>query len=191
MSPAELREACFHAAGTAVVGYVLGAGYDDIRVNDGWTWPAPVSQVDLTGWKITDGDRGEEEPPMDRAYEMVAAVHEAGGLAALKHGGLGAHQVNFVGIRTVDILDDPNVWAAVEPLAAYIEDTYEGDGCYGARHARRRGRRDQAAASLSLGCMAESMTIAGSPDSPVEDLASWSSGKPLSLTESGDTNGRS
>src|SRR5271167_2932615 len=42
MSPAELREACFHAAGTAVVGYVLGAGYDDIRVNDGWTWPAPV-----------------------------------------------------------------------------------------------------------------------------------------------------
>ena len=34
MSPAELREACICAAATAVVGYVLGYGYEDIAVHD-------------------------------------------------------------------------------------------------------------------------------------------------------------
>lgn len=58
MSPAELWETCIHAAATAVVAYVLGAGYEDIFVNDdGEPWTASSSKVFVKGWG--------ENPPAD------------------------------------------------------------------------------------------------------------------------------
>jgi hypothetical protein len=34
--------------------------------------------------------------------------------------------------QTAKLLDHPNVWKAIKALARFIENNYEGDGCYGA-----------------------------------------------------------
>src|SRR5208282_5346597 len=49
MSPAELRETCYRAAGTAAVAYVLGFVYRDAIVNDdGPGWPTMSSEVEIS-----------------------------------------------------------------------------------------------------------------------------------------------
>lgn len=133
LTPAELTEACYHAAATSVVAYVLGAGYTDIFVNDcSDGWPM-ASKVFVDGWG--------KKPPAD-ALERTAMVYEAGGLAVSKLRGTGVHvivgfltQPRFLvggDLDTRALIGNPAAWAAIEPLAAYIEDNYEGDGCYGA-----------------------------------------------------------
>ena len=136
MSPAELTEACYYAAGTAVVSYVLGYGYEDIAVHDdGEGWPTTMSDVDTARWPIGDdpGPAGDGEPSTDVAYRDIATIYEAGGLASLKHRGLGSHRVSIIDDTMGRVmLDEPKIWAAIEALAAYIEGNYEGDGVYGA-----------------------------------------------------------
>ena len=136
MPPTELREACFWAAGTAVVSYVLGYGYEDIAVHDdGEGWPTTMSDVDTARWPIGDdpGPAGDGEPSPDTAYRDIATIYEAGGLASLKHRGLGSHRVSIIDdTMGRAMLDDPKIWAAIEALASYIEDNSEGDGVYSA-----------------------------------------------------------
>ncbi len=130
MSPAELREACFHVAGAAVVSYVLGCVYEDAAVtDDGSPWPTPAAEIDLPVVESDpDGPWGAEFFSM-----AVPSIYEAGGLAALKLRGLGSHSVTYDGMRTdtIDILDDPKVWGAVEALAAHIEGQYDNNGDVG------------------------------------------------------------
>ena len=51
-------------------------------------------------------------------------------MAVAKRHGRGPHRINEN--RTPELLNDPVVWKTVEALAQFIEDNYEGDGCYGA-----------------------------------------------------------
>ena len=132
MSPAELREACICAAASAVVAYVLGYGYEDIAVyDDGGSW----STTDTARWPIGDdpGPMGRGEPSCDAAYCDIATIYEVAGLASRKHRGLGSHRVGLIDdAEGGAMLDDPKIWAAIEALAAFLEDNSEGDGCYGA-----------------------------------------------------------
>ncbi len=126
MSPAELKEACYRAAGTAAVGYVLGFIYEDAAVNnDGFGWPTMASEVDLG--PANEGD-------LFKFGTLKARVSEAGHLAALKHRGLGSHGLCLDGelTDTRGVLDDAKVWSAIEALAAFIEGNDDGDGYYSA-----------------------------------------------------------
>jgi hypothetical protein len=51
-------------------------------------------------------------------------------MAVAKRHGHGPHRINET--RTAELLDEPLVWKAIVTLAQFIEDNYEGDGCYGA-----------------------------------------------------------
>ena len=55
-------------------------------------------------------------------------------MAVAKHHGRGPHLI-LIGEfgETAKLLDNSNVWKAIEALAQFIEDNYEGDGCYGAK----------------------------------------------------------
>jgi hypothetical protein len=136
MRPAELRETCICAAATAVVAHVVGAGYEDIFVNDDqYRWPTSRSKVFVKGW------RGDNPPPAD-VLERMCMVYEAGLMAVAKLRGYGAHVIvgfqplpRFLAggdLATKALLDRPVIWGAVKALAQRVEDNYEGDGCYGA-----------------------------------------------------------
>ena len=125
LTPEELRDACIHAAATIVVAFVYGCEFGDCRLNDdGYKWPTSISRIEL--WSADDWS-------LDESFVARTAIHEAGSMAVAKHHGRGPHLI-FIGEHgeTAKLLDDPNVWKAIEALAQFIEDNYEGDGCYGA-----------------------------------------------------------
>jgi hypothetical protein len=114
----ELYDACLHDAATIVVAFVFGIEFEDCRLNDdGYNWPTSVSRIEL-------------KYPLDCSFDSVASIHEAGAMAVAKRHGHGPHRINES--RTAELLDEPLVWKAIETLAQFIEDNYEGDGCYGA-----------------------------------------------------------
>jgi hypothetical protein len=118
----ELRDACFHDAATIVVAFVYGCEFEDCRLtDDGYKWPTSISRIEI---KYPEGWHWEE------IFLAVAAIHEAGAMAVAKRQGRGPHRINEN--RTPELLNDPVVWKTVEALAQFIEDNYEGDGCYGA-----------------------------------------------------------
>jgi len=125
MTEEELRDACLHDAATIVVAVELGCEFEDCRLtDDGYKWPTSLSSVDL---KYPKSWRGAE------AFPAIASIHEAGCQAVAKRHGRGPQRVNnFFAVRTSDLLDEPRIWKAVEALAQFIGDNYEGDGCYGA-----------------------------------------------------------
>jgi hypothetical protein len=49
-------------------------------------------------------------------------------MAVTKRHGRGPHSINER--RTAELLDEPLAWKAIETLAQFIEDNYEGEGCY-------------------------------------------------------------
>lgn len=125
MTEEELRDACLHDAATIVVAVELGCEFEDCRLtDDGYKWPTSISSVDL---KYPKSWRGAE------AFPAIASIHEAGCQAVAKRHGRGPQRVNnFFAVRTSDLLDEPRIWKAIEALAQFIRDNYEGDGCYGA-----------------------------------------------------------
>jgi hypothetical protein len=71
---------------------------------------------------------------LEEEMAALTAIHEAGSMAVAKHHGRGPHLI-FIGSGhsgTAKLLDNSNVWKAIEALARFIEDNYEGEGCYGA-----------------------------------------------------------
>jgi len=136
MSPAELREACYCAAASATISYVLGYGYVDAAVHDdGYGWPTTASGVDTDPWPIGDdpGPGGGGEPSSDTAYQHIATIYESAGLASRKLRGLGSHGVSLISDSLGSVmLNDSKIWSAIEALAAFLEGNYEGDGAYGA-----------------------------------------------------------
>ncbi len=143
LTPEELRDACIHTAATIVVAFVYGCEFGDCRLNDnGYKWPTSISRIEL--WSADDWS-------LDESFVFRTAIHEAGSMAVAKHHGRGPHLILIGELgETAKLLDDSNVWKAIEALARFIEDNYEGDGCYGAKGTgfdgpERRFRRDQAA----------------------------------------------
>jgi hypothetical protein len=119
----ELYDACLHDAATIVIAFVLGCEFKDCQLtDDGYKWPTSLSRIDL---EYPKDWRGKAE-----ALSSVLSIHEAGAMAVAKLHGRGPHRINENG--TPELLDDPKVWKAIEALAQFIEDNYEGDGCYGA-----------------------------------------------------------
>ena len=100
MTPAELKEMCICAAATAVVSQCAL-----LRVQRRCRSPrrfalAGVSDVNPTSWEDLRRRSGDEEPAYrDAAYEIIASIYEAGGLAALKLRDLGSHTINFGGLN--------------------------------------------------------------------------------------------
>jgi hypothetical protein len=127
MTEEELHDASLHAAATVIVAYVLGCEFLDCRLNDdGYKWPTSSSRIKL----MSAGDWWPEE-----SFAAHAAIHEAGSMAVAKRHGRGHHLIRLVGeeyFGTPKLLDDPKVWKAIEALAQFIRDNYEGEGCYGA-----------------------------------------------------------
>jgi hypothetical protein len=119
----ELYDACLHAAATVVIAVALGCKFEDCRLDDGYPWPTSVSRIEIKYPKEWSGKAG--------AFSFVAMIHEAGAMAVAKRHGRGPHLINHSD-KTRDLLNLPRVWKAIEALAQYIEDNYEGDGCYGA-----------------------------------------------------------
>ena len=143
----ELRDACLHAAATIVVAFVYGCEFGDCRLNDdGYKWPTSISRIELLSaddWEI------------EETFAALAAIHEAGSMAVAKRHGRGPHLIIrfFEHSGTAKLLDDPNVWKAIEALAQFIEDNYEGDGCYGALGTGFRGPGEDSAAIKLLKSM--------------------------------------
>lgn len=152
----ELYDECLRAAATIVVAFTLGIEFEDCRVtDDGVGWPVPVAYVEF---KYPDGWRWERE-----ALQAVAAIHEAGAMAVAKMHGRGPLGINRYTEehRTSTLLDDPVIWKTIKDVARLIENTYEGDGCYGTLgtdFAEDNGGEDLAAfkliraSGLTLGC---------------------------------------
>lgn len=70
-------------------------------------------------------------------------------MAVAKLHGRGPHRINANG--TPKLLDDPLIWEAIEALAQFIEDNYEGEGCYGALGTDcAEGRAGEDSAALKL-----------------------------------------
>jgi hypothetical protein len=126
LTAVELRDACIHTAATIVVAFVYGCEFGDCRLKDnGYRWPTPLSRIELMS---------ADDWSLDESFVARTAIHEAGSMAVAKHHGRGPHLI-LMGIEhsgTAEVLDNPNVWKAIEALARFIEDNYEGDGCYGA-----------------------------------------------------------
>ena len=118
----QLYDECLHDAATIIVAFVLGCEFEDCRLNDdGYKWPTSISRIEIqhsNGWCMED------------ALRAVGMIHEAGAMAVAKKRGRGPHRINTS--ETPSLLDDSKVWQAIEALAQFIEDNYEGDGCYGA-----------------------------------------------------------
>ena len=123
----ELRHACFHDAATIVVAIELGCEFEDCRVDDdGRPWPTAMTRIEIK----YPGRWGE---PGAEVFPAIATIHEAGCRAVAKRHGRGPHRIdNYTAVRTSDLLDEPRMWKAIEALARFIENNYEGDGCYGA-----------------------------------------------------------
>ena len=126
LTPEELRDACIHTAATVVVAFVYGCEFKDCQLNDdGYKWPTSISRIEL---------RSADDWALEESFAARTAIHEAGSMAVAKDHGRGPHLI-FIGSghsETAKLLDDSNVWKAIEALARFIEDNYEGDGCYGA-----------------------------------------------------------
>ena len=120
----ELSDECLHAAATIVVASVLGCEFVDRRLDDGYKWSTSVSRIQMSG-----DDWWPEE-----SFAAHAAIHEAGSMAVAKRHGRGYHLIllGMENSETDRLLDDPKVWKAIEALAQFIRDNYEGKGCYGA-----------------------------------------------------------
>jgi hypothetical protein len=122
----ELYDECLHAAATIVVAFVFGCEFSDCRLNDdGYKWPTPISRIEL----MSANDWWPDEALFPRT-----AILEAGSMAVAKRHGRGHHLIRL-GMEdsgTPELLDDPKVWKAIEALAQFIRDNYEGEGCYGA-----------------------------------------------------------
>ena len=119
----ELYDACLHDAATIIIAFVLGCEFKDCRLtDDGYKWPTSLSRIEL---EYPEDWRGKAE-----ALSSVASIHEAGAMAVAKLHGRGPHRIDETGMP--ELLDNPMVWKAIETLAQFIEDNYEGDGCYGA-----------------------------------------------------------
>jgi hypothetical protein len=114
-----------HDAATIVVAVELGCEFEDCRLtDDGYKWPTFVSSVEI---KYPESWRGVE------AFPAIATIHEAGCQAVAKRHGRGPHRINnYTAVRTSNLLDELRTWKAIETLARFIEDNYEGEGCYGA-----------------------------------------------------------
>lgn len=125
MTKGELSDACLHDAATIVIAVELGCEFEDCRLtDDGYKWPTFVSSVEI---KYPESWRGVE------AFPAIGRIHEAGCQAVAKRHGRGPHRINnYTAIRTSDLLDEARIWKAIEALARYIENNYEGEGCYGA-----------------------------------------------------------
>ena len=126
LTPEELRDACIHTAATVVVAFVYGCEFKDCQLDDdGYKWPTSISRIEL---------RSADDWALEESFAARTAIHEAGSMAVAKHHGRGPHLI-FIGSGhsgTAKLLDDSNVWKAIEALARFIEDNYEGEGCYGA-----------------------------------------------------------
>jgi hypothetical protein len=145
MTEEELRDACLHAAATVVVAVALGCEFEDCRLNDdGYPWPTSISRIEIKYPKEWSGRAG--------AFSSVAMIHEAGAMAVAKRHGRGAHLIKHSAFSSIhgrgphsdetrDFLNLPRVWKAIEALAQYIEDNYEGDGCCGAMGTDARALR--------------------------------------------------
>jgi hypothetical protein len=126
LTPEELRDACIHTAATIVVAFVYGCEFGDCRLNDnGYKWPTSISRIELMSaddWWI------------EEAFAARTAIHEAGSMAVAKHLGRGPHLIIMFTehSETAKLLDNPNVWKAIEALARFIEDNYQREGYYGA-----------------------------------------------------------
>jgi hypothetical protein len=126
MTEEQLYDECLHAAATVVVAFVFGCEFEDCRFNDdGCKWPTSISRIEL----MSANDWWPEE-----ACSAIAAIHEAGSMAVAKRHGRGHHLIRLGTEHsgTPKLLDDPKVWKAIEALAQFIRDNYEGEGCYGA-----------------------------------------------------------
>ena len=122
----EFRDACMHTAATIVVAFLYGCEFGDCRLNDnGYKWPTPLSRIELMS---------ADDWSLDEYLVARTAIHEAGSMAVAKHHGRGPHLIiiGFEQSEMAKLLDDPNVWKAIEALARFIEDNCEGEGCYGA-----------------------------------------------------------
>jgi hypothetical protein len=122
----ELYDECLHAAATIVVAFVYGCEFGYCQLDDdGYKWPTYISRIELMSaddWEV------------EEAFAARTAIHEAGYMAVAKHHGRGPHLI-FIGSEhsgTAKLLDDPKVWKAIEALGRFIENNYEGEGCYGA-----------------------------------------------------------
>ena len=128
MTEEELKDACLHAAATIVVAVALGCEFEDCMLDDdGYPWPTSISRIYLKYPKDWS-EKGE-------ALSSVAMIHEAGAMAVAKrHGsGRGPRLIIISGTgalpgdnKTRRLLDIPRVWAAIEALTSYIEES--GDG---------------------------------------------------------------
>jgi hypothetical protein len=122
----ERYDECLHAAATIVAAFVFGCELVDCCLNDdGYKWPTAISRIELMSandWRLED------------SFAARAAIHEAGSMAVAKRHGRGHHLIRLGGEHsgTPELLDDPKVWKAIEALAQFIRDNYEGEGCYGA-----------------------------------------------------------
>jgi hypothetical protein len=120
----ELSDECLHAAATIVVASVHGCKFLDCRLNDdGYKWPTFISRIELMSaddWWI------------EESFRARAAIHEAGSMAVAKRHGRGHHLIllGMENSETDRLLDDPQVWKAVEALAQFIRDNYEREGCF-------------------------------------------------------------
>jgi hypothetical protein len=122
----QLRDACIHAAATIVVAFIYGCEFIECQLNDtGYKWPTALSRIEFLygeDWEI------------EEQFAALSAIHEAGSMAVAKHHGRGPHLIVMCieNSETAEVLENPNVWKAVNALARFIEDNYEGDGHYGA-----------------------------------------------------------
>jgi hypothetical protein len=120
----ELSDECLHAAATIVVALVHGFELEYCSFNDdAYKWPTSISRIELWSaddWWLEDG------------LLARAAVHEAGSMAVAKRHGRGPHLIllDMENSETDRLLDDPQVWKAVEALAQFIRDNYEREGCF-------------------------------------------------------------
>ena len=147
LTPEELRDACIHTAATIVVAFVYGCEFGDCQLDDdGYKWPTSISRIEL---------RSADDWRLEESFAARTAIHEAGSMAVAKHHGRGPHLI-LMGIEhsgTAEVLDNPNVWKAIEALARFIEDNYEGEGCYGALGTGFEDRSEDSAAIKLLKSM--------------------------------------
>src|ERR1700722_12844457 len=115
----ELYDECLHAAATIVVASVHGCEFLDCRLNDdGYKWPTSISRIEL----MSGDDWWIEE-----SFRAIAAIYEAGSMAVAKRHGRGHHLIHLVGEEqsgTSKLLDDLQVWKAIEALAQFIRDNH-------------------------------------------------------------------
>ena len=157
----ELYDACLRAAATIITAYALGCEFEDCRLDDdGRRWPVSLSVVEIkypASWRGSDAftsvamiheagsmavakrhGRGPHRIDTEGRAGLIdtslvrnaSALTEASGAPNHLHNP--AVMAALRTSRTATLLDVPLIGAAIEALAQFIEDNYEGDGCYGA-----------------------------------------------------------